>query len=192
MPTCATSLTQLFYFPSWVYLIVMGHVNGEITWNYLSSQYFMFQNPIIPTVVYTLFIVCTKSNQTPSSINKWWTKSATFEHKWTWTLAVNFQPVAVCLKPASDLSQVSLRCRAPEVSQCVFQSYEAVLKNWEKGAEGTKKNGGPDAAVCLSSLWTTSHWFAVPDTLVAAYSVFLPAPYWFFIIYWPHLDSVST
>lgn len=28
--------------------------------------------------------------------------------------------------------QVSLKCRAPEVSQCVFQSYEAMLKNWMK------------------------------------------------------------
>lgn len=34
--------------------------------------------------------------------------------------------------PVSLLPQVSLKCRAPEVSQCVFQSYEAILKNWIK------------------------------------------------------------
>lgn len=31
--------------------------------------------------------------------------------------------------PVSLLPQVSLKCRAPEVSQFVFQSYEAILKN---------------------------------------------------------------
>lgn len=36
--------------------------------------------------------------------------------------------------PVSLLPQVSLKCRAPEVSQCVFQTYEAILKNWIKSA----------------------------------------------------------
>lgn len=42
------------------------------------------------------------------------------EVKWCWSCS-----------SVLSLSQVSLKCRAPEVSQCVFQSYEAMLKNWE-------------------------------------------------------------
>lgn len=41
----------------------------------------------------------------------------------------------------SPFPQVSLKCRAPEVSQCVFQSYELMLKNW---------NTDPAAALCDS------------------------------------------
>lgn len=44
--------------------------------------------------------------------------------RWVWVKSYE------TLSDLLPLPQVSLKCRAPEVSQCVFQSYEAVLKNW--------------------------------------------------------------
>lgn len=62
------------------------------------------------------------------------------------------------------LPQVSLKCRAPEVSQCVFQSYEAMLKNWR-----TSPQWRGSATVCSLSPDppTMSHLRALQGPLAA-------------------------
>lgn len=67
----------------------------------------------------------------------------------------------------SPLPQVSLKCRAPEVSQCVFQSYEAMLKNWEAPLHWPSRY--PRWLACSRSPdpRTISHLHAVQEPLPA-------------------------
>ena len=70
------------------------------------------------------------------------------------------------------LPQVSLKCRAPEVSQCVFQSYEAMLKNWEtpppRRRPGRCPSQTPGASSCSPS--------PDPRTILHLHSVREPLP----------------
>lgn len=66
---------------------------------------------------------------------------------WTWTPLIDF--------PVSLLPQVSLKCRAAEVSQCVFQSYEAILKNWMKSTLAWTQPL-PSETGLLSFTWATA------------------------------------
>lgn len=59
-----------------------------------------------------------------------------------------------CWLAVSLLPQVSLKCRAPEVSQCVFQSYEAILKNWVESPLSWSQPL-PSETASLSFTWAT-------------------------------------
>lgn len=57
----------------------------------------------------------------------------------------------------SCLPQISLKCRAPEVSQCVFQNYEMVLKNWKPPTDPAAALTDSWHLLLLSLTWPTDH-----------------------------------